>query len=293
MTTPYRYDLLAVLALCGLQLTLVLSGTTGVLRIASGFLFVALLPGYSLLAAVYRPFRRDVAPLEHVILSLPVSLALDVALGLLLNNLGWSVRPQRQVIWMSVVTVLPACAVMYCQRPAHVDGDASRRETTRPAVRGWVRWPVWWCSAHRPGSSGVGEHALLTYGMAPLALIACLALALGVVTETIARPAPAQSVSLSLLDSGGQDAAYAVDATRGVTIQLQLSVALEGGARRSFELTSSRGTSREINLQPGQTWSQAVAVPVLRTGLQRLSWTLTGSGASRLRRSVHLWIRGR
>jgi uncharacterized membrane protein len=258
------YDLLGALALCALQAVLVFSGVSGPIRVANGFLFVALLPGYSLLAAVYRPFRPDLAPLEHMVLAMPVSLAMDVALGLLLNNLGWSVQPERQVIWLSVVIALPALAALW------------QRRAGQAKVGGWIGGSRGGAAWHPP----------------VLALLVCLALGLGLVSRIVASPTQAPSVSLSLLDAAGQDTSYPVDVARGATVRVQVAVALQGGMRRSFVLTSPGGTPRTIALAPGQTWRRTVAVRVRRAGVQRLSWTLTG-GSGRLRRSVHLWIRGR
>ena len=41
------YGPLVVIGLCCLQIGLVLTGVTGVVRVASGFLFVTVLPGYA------------------------------------------------------------------------------------------------------------------------------------------------------------------------------------------------------------------------------------------------------
>jgi uncharacterized membrane protein len=253
MSSLRRYDLLAVLVLCCLQIILVLFGVTGPLRIAGGFLFVALLPGYSLLAATYPPRSRGLTALEHVVLAIPVSLALDVALGLLLNNLGWSVRPERQVLWLGTVTAVLAVAALL---------HSASREASPVSAR---------------------EAALL-------GTIPCLALALGLLPSLIAQPARADVVSLSLLGINGKSEAYPVAVQRETPFQVRISVDFQGTSRRTFELASPTGASRRIVLRPEHTWTAMVEVRAHAAGRQKLSWTLSSVGSPRLQRSVHLWL---
>ena len=98
-------DLVIVMSLTLLQMLLVLLDITGPVRAGSGFLFVSLWPGYSLLAAFYRLYRQNlIGILEHLVLSVPTSLALNVVLGLVLNNLNLSIRPESHVLWMGFLT---------------------------------------------------------------------------------------------------------------------------------------------------------------------------------------------
>lgn len=102
----YVIELLVVIGLVLLQCVLVLSDTTGVVRLSSGFLFVTLLPGYSFLAAFSRPHLEKWSVLEHVVLAVPISLALNSILGLLLNMLSLSIEAHLHVLWMSLFICL-------------------------------------------------------------------------------------------------------------------------------------------------------------------------------------------
>src|SRR5262245_42273793 len=99
-----RLELALIIALAGLQAALVFLGINGAVRVASGFVFLALLPGYSFLTVCYRRYRQDYNLLEQVALAVPVSLTLSVVLGMLLNGVGLAFRAEALVAWMGLFT---------------------------------------------------------------------------------------------------------------------------------------------------------------------------------------------
>jgi uncharacterized membrane protein len=110
--TVKRYLLPTCLLIALLQLGFVLFGTTGLVRTTLGLLLVAFLPGYTLLAALYKPTAFRFGALEHVVLALPISLALSALLGLVLHSVGLGVSASIQVITLSsFVTVTTTIAL--------------------------------------------------------------------------------------------------------------------------------------------------------------------------------------
>jgi uncharacterized membrane protein len=247
------YGPLVVIGLCCLQIGLVLTGVTGVVRVASGFLFVTVLPGYSLLRALYRPYRQEFNPIEQVALAVPVSLAMGAVLGLLFDNIGWSVRPTFHVLWLSFITCALALAPL-------VPGQG---ETELTAKAGW-------------GAVLIG--------------LVCLALGLGLVARDVSHETRPQVVSLFLLNAEGKTAHYPARIKINAAKLVRIGVAYQGPSPRAFSLWTPTGTRTSLVLHPGQTWSKLVPVVSSKPGLQELTWKLSDAGSSTATRSVHLWV---
>ena len=79
------------------------------LRYALGPLFVLYLPGFALIESLF-PRRGDLPPLERLVLSIGLSLALVPLVGLLLNYTPWGIRLGPIFVSMASLTVALAAA---------------------------------------------------------------------------------------------------------------------------------------------------------------------------------------
>jgi uncharacterized membrane protein len=249
-----RFDLMLITALAGLQVALVFLGVGGPVRVASGFVFLALLPGYSFLTVCYRRYRQDYNLLEQVALAVPVSLAISAVLGMLLNRAGLAFRAEALVVWMGLFT----CGL---------------------AAIGMVRAPA--------GSGPDRRFVAVASG------IAGIALGLGLVAHGIAPQTPDHRVNLYVLDTQGQIAEYPAVASAKVPIQMRVGVTYQGPAEQRFQLVSSTGAQIPLTLQPGARWEAPMDVVLTQPGLQQVSWSLYGSDMQTPDRSVHLWVKVR
>lgn len=94
-----RAPFVFIISIIVLELILTIIASESPLKIATGFLLVAFLPGYTFLEVVYRRSRHNLLEYEQIALAIPVSLALDVLLGLLANNIPF-IGIQSYLIWM-------------------------------------------------------------------------------------------------------------------------------------------------------------------------------------------------
>jgi uncharacterized membrane protein len=246
-----RSDLLLIIGLTISHAALVLLNVTGTVRVASGFIFLALLPGYSLLSLCYRRYRQDYNVLEQVVLAVPVSLAMNAILGMLMNMLGLSIRPEVLVTWLALLTGGLAAGAI-------------------------VRVPA--------------EHRVDLRFAAVIGGLVGIALCLGVVSQYIAPPSSRDVVSLYVLDASGRTEAYPAAARVDVPLQVRVGVSYQGHSAQQFELVSSTGTRLALGLQPGEMWQETVDVTFANPGLQQVSWQLYRSDAAVPERSVQLWI---
>ncbi|UCG54893.1 MAG: DUF1616 domain-containing protein, partial [Dehalococcoidia bacterium] len=89
-------DLIATI-LISLILVPTVELTLGIPRIAVGVLFLLLLPGYSLVAALY-PSKTNVDWVERIFLALGLSMALVSLTGLVLNVMPWGIQLEAIII---------------------------------------------------------------------------------------------------------------------------------------------------------------------------------------------------
>ncbi|MEZ0290291.1 MAG: DUF1616 domain-containing protein [Sulfolobales archaeon] len=99
-------------------LTIVLVYTTSYinvltpLRYVLGTLYVLLLPGYSIVEALY-PGERDLRPLERVALSIGLSLAVVPLVGLILNYTPWGIRLEPVVFSLAMLIISMTLTASY------------------------------------------------------------------------------------------------------------------------------------------------------------------------------------
>ncbi len=110
-----KFELFVILGLTATQIVLVICDITGPFRVVSGFIFLTILPGYVLLSFAYRNKLDNLGLLAHLVLSIPISLALISTLGLMANcfSIGLEIIPN--VTWLSAF-ILFFTSISYFRR---------------------------------------------------------------------------------------------------------------------------------------------------------------------------------
>ena len=108
------YDLLAVAVLGCALIPFVAVDIAGPVRIILGLLFVLVLPGYALIAALF-PGSKDIDWIERAALSFGLSIAVVPLLGLVLNYTPWGIRLESIIVTVLMFT-LGMCLVAYFRR---------------------------------------------------------------------------------------------------------------------------------------------------------------------------------
>lgn len=129
-------DLLSVsaLALCLSLLIGLFPDAIPPLRIALGFIFMLLAPGYALTAALF-PRRTDVDAVERLLLTLGLSVITVPLLGFLLNYTPWGIRLLPMTVGLNAFTLV--ASLLALRRRAHLPLEA--RFFSRATLPGFMR----------------------------------------------------------------------------------------------------------------------------------------------------------
>jgi uncharacterized membrane protein len=252
-----KLDLFAIIGFSLLQVSLVYLDLAGPVRVASGFLFVALWPGYSFLAAVYPPFRQEWGILRCLGLAVPVSLALSASLGLALDKLGLSVQPGANVLWAGLLI----CGL---------------------AVVALVR--------RQPDAAGA-PHDSTQRRLGVIAGLLAASLVLGLLARGIERPTQTPFLSLYVLGADGQLADNPMAVEAGVPVEVMIGGRYEGQSPQDMRLVSSTGVDIPLRLEPGEEWQEPVHFTLPEPGLHQVTWGLYLPGADTPERAVQVWVR--
>ncbi len=244
-------DLLVVVGLVFLQCVLLLTGITGIIRFISGFMFVSFLPGYVSLAAFYRPHLEEWDVLEHSLLSVPVSLAINAILGLVLNTLSLSTQPESHLLWGSLFI----CSMAWLARGSH----SGKQDDNK-------------------------RYLFVTGGLVGAVLL------VAVFASVTLSKGTQEVVSLYLLNADGQAERYPNAITLGEPLRVIVGGHYEGATEQEFELVSSTGAQIPLTLQPGEEWRKEVQVTLQNNGPQNVSWSLQEPGTDEPLRLVQLWL---
>jgi uncharacterized membrane protein len=115
------YDLIGAVALSMLLPIIARPGTPSLLRVTFGVLYLAIVPGYALTAAVF-PGRDQLGFLERVGLCLMMSVALVSLIGFVLDFTPWGIS-LGSLLTALVSLVLACSAVAYWQRARRSPAD--------------------------------------------------------------------------------------------------------------------------------------------------------------------------
>ncbi len=245
-----KLDLLIVILCVLLQVLFVIFNITGPIRVVSGIFFVSIWPGYTFLAAFYRPDRQDFKPLEHIALSFPISLCLNVIMGLTLNKLSIAIVPEAHVLWMGIIICMFAIIAIF---------------------------------------RNLGEHKSRLRCLYLIVGVYAITLLAGNLTLHTGPPGDENSISLYVLNDN-QTINYPSSIKSGTPITLNVGGVYNGSTKQPFRLVSSTGDEIPLLLQPGQEWQEAVEFSLSGSGAHKVEFALMKPGETTPLRSVQLWI---
>lgn len=251
----YVLELGGLIIIVILQYLIVHFNLEGSVRVATGFIFLTFLPGYSLLAAHYRSRRINFGALEHIVLSIPVSLAFNTIVGTLLNNFNIHLIPELHVIWMGLILLVLCLPSLYLGYKNH---------------QGVLKY--------LPVLGGI-IFAAIIFGLFTYIMPG----------STLTRP-DTTFTSLSILDAEKRAINYPSKVLAGETLRIYIQVSLIRGSNQEFILRSAAGEEYNIYLKPGEDWQKPFDFIFEEAGLYKLSWNLHRADDPPFERSVHLWL---
>jgi uncharacterized membrane protein len=234
-----------------LQFAFVALDVKGIVRIGTGFLYVAFIPGYLLLTFLLDGSQVIYISLRRLILSIPISLALSLVVG----YLGYLISP-RNVNELTQAFLIGISSIILI-------GLAFARQR-RPRMRG----------------GGAFYMFLLVL------LIAVLTPAL-----VASPGRDKQALSLYVLGPTGtlDDLPMIIDS--GESIRVILGGEYVGDQPQSLTIVSSLGSQYSVDVNPpADTWSLDVEESFSQAGTFRLSWQLYRPGDVEPAGTVSIWV---
>ncbi len=267
--------LLAVAWALGTVLVVLLLSSLEPLRIVLGVPFVLLLPGYSLVAALY-PRRDDLQVPERLALSSGLSIAAVILIGLALNYSPWGIRLEPILAFVTLFVVLAAAAAAF-------------RRGLLPAEEAFglasdVRLPRW------PKLRPIDALA----GMALLAFLASLGG--GVYFVAASGEGPEGFTEFYVLGSGGKAEDYPGLVKAGEQATAVLGLVNREGRDTAYQIAVMLDgeTTDDIDgvvLGNGERWEKTVALVPTRAGNSQMAeFLLYKDGGGEPYRSLHLWL---
>lgn len=277
VTVAGRYwDLAVVVALTAFGWWAALLGL-GPLRLACGFLYVLVLPGYALVSLLL-PRQAHANGIERLCYTCALSLAVTIVVGVVLNFTPMGIEAVPYLSALGAFTALVA-------------GAAALRRSGSRAPDLWTPVPtgaaalsqVWGRARQRwVASSAVGVFAVVVVGVALSVL-------------TAPRLSDAYSEFYVLTPDGGADG-YQTSTTLGDPVRFRLGAVSYESAATQFTVRMRMGSTDlggfgPFTLNPAARWQQEVAVTPDRVGdHQRLELVLLKNGEQQPYRQLHLWI---
>jgi len=248
-----KLELFVLLGLTATQIVLAICEITGPFRVVSGFIFLTILPGYVILSFFYRTKLDHLGFLAHLVLSIPVSLAIICTLGLMANFLSIGLEIIPNVTWLSTY-ILFFASISYFRR------SKEYRYNLR------------------------SNHFLLIIGS--LVILFALNFSLSDVSQHSNSP----YLRLYVLNNESLTNNYPNQVQVSTPVEILLGVEYGGNTEQQFTLISSHGSKIHFSLSPGETWTKYAKVTLNKPGLHEVTWTLYQGGRNIPQREIRLWM---
>jgi uncharacterized membrane protein/LysM repeat protein len=245
----------------------------GPIRVVLGLLFILLLPGYALIAALY-PRKGDLDSIERVALSFGLSIAIVPLIGLALNYSPWGIRLNPILAFVSLFIVMGAGAAVYRRRA--IPGEEAF------AIN--VSLPRW---------SQIG----LVRAAAVLIVVLC-SVGFGAAAAFLAtsRGSSESFTEFYILGPGGRAEGYPRTLDLGDSLTVTLGVVNHEGEDADYEIEATvageaAGLTDSLRLEDGERWEEPMTlVPKQARNSQEVEFLLYKDGVDGAYRAVHLWV---
>jgi uncharacterized membrane protein len=227
--------------------------SSGLLRIALGFLCLLFFPGYALISALF-PKQDTLNLIERVALGFGLSIAIVPLIGLALNYTPWGIT--LNPILIAVGSFIFVTSLIGIIRQQMMSGDQRFGIT--------LDWD--W--------SAVREMNRMSKILLALVFVATLALA-GLVTYSVVKPSPSPKPSeFYLLNSAGKAENYPRQVKPGSPVNIMVSVINNEVAPTAYrvKITCAGDAIKEIStgkLSQGEKWAQTVGFTLQSAGQNR------------------------
>jgi uncharacterized membrane protein len=248
-----KLELLLILGLTIVHFLLSSQGINGPLRVVSGFIFLTILPGYVVLAFFYRTKLQNQRLLTHLVLSIPISLALISTLGLVVNVSSIGLETIANTAWLSAF-ILVFAFLSYFRNP-------------------------------KANTHGIEINQIILV----IGLLVTL-FALNYSLSSGKDSSGENYLSFYMLSDEAFSENYPNWVKVGVPFEIVLGVEYRGASEQKFTLTSSDGSEINLSLAPGDAWTKLTEITVKDLGSQEVTWRLYHAGQFAPQREVRLWV---
>jgi uncharacterized membrane protein len=271
-------DILIILVISILIIPLALL-TSGAIRIVIGLAFVVLFPGYAFVAALF-PKRTSLDTIERITLSLGLSIAVVVLIGLLLYYTSWGIQLDTMLVSL-LSFILVMSAIAWYRRTRLSPSD---RFSFHPSLN------------LRALSNGWANQRQRDKIVAVIAVVA-IAGVVGVLGYVVANAyVGGKYGEFYLLGKEGKAKDYPLAIRLGT--QGRVTLVLENHEQESTSYRIRVSLDGEqvqdigpVNLEPTKRWEEAVSFTPIKTGLsQKLQFLLYKGTDSSFYKELYLWI---
>lgn len=249
--------------------------TQGVVRIVLGVAFVAFLPGYALLAALF-PTKHRLGGIERMVLSFLLSIAVTPLIGLMLNFTHWGIK--TDAIVAGVASFVLATAGIALLRRRWLSEEESPDYCMRLVMP-------------RFGGGSRVDKVLFCF---LLVLVVASTVALAYVLVT---PTPVEKFTeFYLLGSGSMTEDYPQQAVVGQSILIPMAIVNHEGADNSYRVQTTIDEEvmqqiGPIEIPDGGKWEdRATITPRVADESERVQFDLYREGESVAYLTVHIWL---
>jgi len=246
------------------------------LRFVLGILFILLVPGFSLQAALF-PRRADLDPLARVAFSIGLSIAVIPPIFLAINALGVGVQflPVAAAIGSFVVL----CAVVALVRRRRLPEDEKTGMTISLDVKGW------WSSQDR-----------ISRWLYSILVVALCTAAISAILVSQERP-DEHFTEFYILDTQGLSEDYPRETIAGASIDINFGITNREGEFSQYNIVAVRGeeqalaNSGPISLADGETWQGKLTIVLAQPGDgQKVEFFLERIGSPWPYRTLRIWM---
>jgi uncharacterized membrane protein len=252
-----RFALLSTVWLLGGVIVLhdifILTNNFSFFRMTTGLLMVCFVPGYIFLSCLYYPWKDTYSALEHVVLSLPLSMSINTLIGLCLNQFQIGANTIYYSYWLSIFLVgLITVSSLIIRKPFKSNV-----------------------------TSVIGSIAAALF----------FSLVISLLPITTSGPGNNLGLTFYVTNTDHQIDSLPYNVSIGQPITVMIGGTYAGRENLQVQLQSSLGMEETLTLIPGQIWEKPQEILINTPGVYGVSWRLLLPGEQVPLRAVQIWVR--